>query len=176
MESSLGTSVSQPGPGALGSPGVQGLERPRPELQCGADPVSSQREPPGDSWWEGSASCCPGKCRDKGRGRTGLGRGAPQLQWRQPCPSQAPARVPSCCLAFCGQLCCSGRSQPGALDPEASRHRGRCRWAVSQVLNGTLTLPLAGRDLLGQAAQMTGEGETGSLIGRGGGRQASSRR
>ena len=39
VESSLGTSDSQPGPGVLGSPGPRGRRRPRSELQCGANPV-----------------------------------------------------------------------------------------------------------------------------------------
>lgn len=88
-------------------------------------------------------------------------------------PSQTPASIPRRCLALGGQLCGAGHAQPEAQPPEARRHQ---YVTGCQVLNKTLTLPLAGRGLLGRAAQMTGEGETGSLIGWGGGHQAWSRR
>lgn len=81
-------------------------------------------------------------------------------------PSQTPASMPSRCLALG-----TPSLRPGPQKPDLTSMSRGC-----QILNKTLTLSLAGRGLLGRAAQMTGEGETGSLIGWGGGHQALSRR
>lgn len=80
-------------------------------------------------------------------------------------PSQTPASIPSRAWRLAWQSGSAGHLLPEARPPEARRHHVT---GVSDFEQNTDSVP-GWEGSLGRAAQMTGEGETGSLIGWGGG-------